>query len=141
MRYRRLTYRYAMIVTATNPGALQPFEDPLRTIRPGVALTRTLWSPPADVYETRDSIIVTVAVAGLDDRDVELLLYEDALVVEGRRRLPPPVEAEGVYRAVEIRQGPFRVEIPLDGPVDHERVEAKYEQGLLRVTLPKSHKR
>lgn len=140
MRYRRLTYRYAMILTATSPGALQPFEDPLRTIRPGVALTRTLWSPPADVYETRDFLSVTVAVAGLEEKDVDLLLYEDALVVEGRRRLPP-IEEEGVYRAVEIRQGPFRVEVPLNGPIDHERVEAKYERGLLRVTLPKAQKR
>ena len=43
-----------------------------------------------------------------------------------------------MYHAARIRQGPFRVELALPAPVDPERVEARYERGLLHVTLPKA---
>jgi HSP20 family molecular chaperone IbpA len=42
-----------------------------------------------------------------------------------------------VYHAAGIRQGPFQVEVVLPAAVDAERIEARYERGLLRVTLPK----
>jgi HSP20 family molecular chaperone IbpA len=42
-----------------------------------------------------------------------------------------------VYHAAGIRQGPFQVEVPLPAPVDPERVEARYEAGLLRISLAK----
>jgi HSP20 family molecular chaperone IbpA len=43
-----------------------------------------------------------------------------------------------VYHAAGIRQGLFRVELPLPAPVDPERVEARYDRGLLQVTLAKA---
>jgi HSP20 family molecular chaperone IbpA len=43
----------------------------------------------------------------------------------------------GTYHAAGVRQGPFRVELPLPAPVDGERVEALYDRGLLRISLPK----
>ena len=43
-----------------------------------------------------------------------------------------------MYHAAGIRQGPFRVELPLPAPVDPERVEARYDRGLLRITLPEA---
>jgi HSP20 family protein len=58
------------------------------------------------------------------------------LVVEGRRQLaaePGPAR----YHAAAIRQGPFRLEVPLPVAVDHDRVDARYERGVLRITLPK----
>jgi HSP20 family molecular chaperone IbpA len=55
--------------------------------------------------------------------------------VEGRRQLPAP--AEGVYHAAGIRQGLFQVDVPLPVPVDADRVEARYDRGLLRITLPR----
>jgi len=42
-----------------------------------------------------------------------------------------------VYHAAGIRQGLFQVDIPLPALVDAERVEARYERGVLRITLPK----
>jgi HSP20 family protein len=42
-----------------------------------------------------------------------------------------------VYHAAGIRQGPFQVEVPLPAPVDAAGVQARYEHGLLRITLPK----
>src|SRR5437868_6937536 len=82
------------------------------------------WAPDSDTYETARTIEVVVDLAGMDEDDFEVHLFEDALLVEGHRRLPAPHE-EAVYHAAAIRQGPFRVEIPLPAPVDSERVEAR----------------
>ena len=92
--------------------------------------------PTRDTYETATTVEIVVDLAGVDEDDFEVQLFEDALVVEGRRRLPSCQEG-AVYHAAGIRQGPFRVELPLPAPVDPERVEARYDRGLLRITLPK----
>jgi HSP20 family molecular chaperone IbpA len=42
-----------------------------------------------------------------------------------------------VYHSATIRQGPFQLEVPLPAPVSSEQVEARYDRGLLRITLPK----
>src|SRR5499427_8718846 len=98
--------------------------------------TRTRWRPDADIYETASAFEIVVDLAGVGDDDFEVQLFDDALVVEGQRRLLAPRES-AVYHAASIRQGPFRMNLPLPGPIDADRVEAHYDRGLLRVTLPK----
>ena len=132
MRYRRLSYRYAMVVRSGLPG---PFDDLWQTDRLRL-LVESRWRPDADSYETAATIEIIVDLAGVDEEDFEVQLFEDALVVEGRRHLARP-EAAATYYAVSIRQGPFRLELPLAAPVDAERVEVRYERGLLGITLPK----
>ena len=75
-------------------------------------LVRERWRPNADVYETARTIEMTVDLAGVADEDFEIQLFANALVVEGVRRLPSARE-DAVYHAAGIRQGPFRVELPL----------------------------
>src|SRR5439155_572664 len=58
------------------------------------------------------------------------------LVVEGRRQLPSCGE-DAVYHAAGIPQGWFRLELPIPARIDPERVEARYDRGLLHITLPK----
>lgn len=131
MRYRRIGYRYTMIVTQPTGwgGSWQ--------VRAGdVVLSHPHWHPDMDVYEADTALSVTVELAGVDDEELEVLLFEDALVIEGKRTLP--ITEEGVYHAAGIRQGPFRVEVSLPVPIDADRVEASYERGLLRVRLPKA---
>jgi HSP20 family molecular chaperone IbpA len=99
-------------------------------------LMETRWRPDADIYETASAFEIVVDLAGVGDDDFEVQLFEDALVVEGQRRLLAPRES-AVYHAASIRQGPFRMNLPLPGPIDADRVEAHYDRGLLRVTLPK----
>lgn len=99
-------------------------------------LMETRWRPDADIYETASAFEIVVDLAGVGDDDFEVQLFEDALVVEGQRRLLAPRES-AVYHAASIRQGPFRLNLPLPGPIDADRVEAHYDRGLLRVTLPK----
>ncbi len=132
MHYRRLSYRYAMVVRS---GSTWPFGDMWQSERLRL-LVQARWRPDADTYETATTIEIVVDLAGVEDDDFEVQLFEDVLVVEGRRHLPTLHEG-AVYHAAGIRQGPFRAELPLPVPVDPERVEARYEQGLLRITLPK----
>jgi len=133
MRYRRLGYRYAMILSAGQPRRLG---NALDAARIGFALAPPRWRPPADVVETPGAVLVTVELAGVDQDNLSVLLYDDMLIVEGQRRLAA-CEAGGVYHAAEIRHGPFRVEIPLPATVESGRVDARYEHGLLHIALPK----
>jgi HSP20 family protein len=132
MRYRRLSYRYTMVMRS---GQSWPFGDIWQSDRLRL-LVQPRWQPDTDVYETATTAEIIVDLAGLAEDDFEVQLFEDAVVVEGRRQLPS-CQAEAVYHAAGIRQGPFRVELPLPAPVDPERVEVRYERGLLRITLPK----
>jgi HSP20 family protein len=134
MRYRRLGYRYAMVLTASQPRQLA---QDWRAGRLSVLIAQPRWRPPADVYETAANVYVTVELAGVDPDELDVVLYEDAVVVEGQRRLPC-VDARGVYHVAEIRQGQFRLELPLPASVDLEQVEARYEGGLLQMTLARA---
>jgi HSP20 family protein len=117
------------------PGQTWPFGDLWQSDRLRL-LAEARWRPDADTYETATTVEIVVDLAGVEEDDYEVKLFEDALVVEGRRGLSPGEEAAR-YQAASIRQGPFQVELPLPAPVDTERVEARYDRGLLRITLPK----
>ncbi len=106
------------------------------SLRGPVALTSLHWTPDVDVYETPTGITVMAELAGVADEDCSILLFEDALVIEGRRLLPS-CEPGGAYHVAGIRQGPFRIEIPLSSTIDTERVEVQYDRGMLRMRLPK----
>ena len=132
MRYRRLRVRYAMVAPTAHAwpyGELWP-SDRVRI------LVQASWRPDADLYETAASIEVAVALAGVDEDDVEIELFDDVLVVEGHRRLPPAAP-EALYHAAGIRQGAFHLALPLPARIDAEQVQARYDRGLLRITLPK----
>jgi HSP20 family protein len=132
MRYRRLHHRYSVFMTAGGPRMLSsewrfgPAES---------VIAQTRWQPPTDVYETASSLCITIELAGVEPDDLDVMLYEDALAIEGQRRIA--CEERGVYHAAQIRQGQFRVDVPLPRPVEPEQIEARYENGLLRITVSK----
>lgn len=131
VRYRRLTYRYAMLAGGD-------VAWPFREIGPRERLPRPSpprWRPDVDVYEAAGTVQVLVDLAGVDDDDVEVQIFEDVVTVEGRRRLPPSEEG-AVFHAAAIRQGPFHAAVPLPARVDPDRVTAVYERGILKITLP-----
>jgi HSP20 family molecular chaperone IbpA len=131
MAYRRMTIRYARVRTEpTWPlgGAWETGQ--LRMLfQPG-------WRPDADVYETPRTIEMIIDLAGVEDDAFEVQLFENAVVIEGHRRLSAGSQ-DVLYHAAGIRQGPFHIELPLPARVDPDAVEAAYDRGLLRVTLPK----
>ncbi len=133
MRYRRVSYRYGVILAPSHRARVG---EAWQAHQAAVTPAEPCWRPRTDVVETPDAIHLTVELAGVDHEALDVLLFEDALIVEGQRRLPPS-RAGGVYHAAEIRQGPFRLELPLPTTIEPDRVEARYERGLLEMTLPK----
>lgn len=133
MRYRRTGTRYLGVVTARR--APSTYDLLVRGV--AFVVAPTAWRPAADVAETPDAIIVTVDLAGVADEDVEIVLHEDVLIVDGLRRPNPPA-ADVRYHAAEIRPGPFRLEVPLPSYVEAGEVSGEFERGLLRVRLPKA---
>jgi HSP20 family protein len=134
VRYQRLTYRRGVVVTG---GQLLPIGEGWRSVAPAAVLAEPRWRPRADVTETPTTIAVSVELAGIDPDEIEAVLYDDALIVSGRRQLAGP-GAGGVYLAAEISQGSFRLEIGLPVAVAPEPIEARYERGLLELTLAKA---
>ena len=133
MHYRRLHYRYAVVMAAERP---RPLGDAWDVVRPGATVALPSWRPPADVFETADCVMILVDLAGVELDDLEVVLFEDALIVEGQRHLPP-ADAPGVYQLAEIRQGPVRLEVALQSAIDPEQADAVYRQGILHMTVQK----
>lgn len=131
MHYRRFTARF---VHGARLGAHRDVLDPFWQMTL-VTVAPPAWRPAVDVCETAAGLTVVVEIAGLDEEQTNVALYADALVIEGDRT-GASCGPDGRYLRAEIRQGPFRVELPLPFPVDPEAVDATYEKGFLRVDLP-----
>lgn len=93
------------------------------------------WRPPTDVYETDDSIVVKVEVAGMAEDDFAITLADRTLIVAGIRR---DLSAKRGYQQMEIPYGEFRTDIHLSEAIAADSVEASYKDGFLLVTLPKA---
>jgi HSP20 family protein len=93
------------------------------------------WRPPTDVYETDDSIVVRVEIAGMGEADFNISLEGRILAIRGIRTDAPEKRA---YHQMEIRYGEFIIEVELPNKVNTDAIEASYKDGLLRVVLPKT---
>jgi HSP20 family protein len=99
------------------------------------------WTPAVNLYEDESAYVLCVDLAGIDKDRVEVRLEAGRVRLQGHRAVPTPRPPETLPRTVvhvmEIDHGPFCRDIELPAPVDRERVKATYEDGILRVVLPK----
>ena len=151
MRYRHVTYR-------STDGSQKQMEQHYRQLLNEVlrqsqqSIMHRSWRPQADIFESATRMTVKVELAGMKEEDIEVTLYEDALVISGVRQdehdeLNERDERDThdtqhshdnlYYYEAQIRYGPFRVEVFLSSPINREAVTARYENGFLRVNLPK----
>jgi HSP20 family protein len=93
-----------------------------------------VWSPPTDVFETEDALIVRIEVAGMREEDFEISLEGPNLTIRGTR---PDSSERRSYHQLEIPFGEFISDVELPVPVDADQIEAIYQSGFLRLVLPK----
>ena len=101
-----------------------------------VATSETSWVPAVDISETKDAVIVKAEVPGMEPKDIDISLSGDILTIKGEKRQQTEEKDENFHR-IETRYGAFSRSIRIPVPVDADRIEAKYEKGVLKVTLPK----
>lgn len=99
--------------------------------------THSAWRPPMDIHETAHAFLVKIEVAGAREESIEVALYPNALVVSGERVDDVEHDDEMCFHAAQVRYGPFRVDISLPTAIRQEDVTAGYDNGFLRVRLPK----
>lgn len=92
--------------------------------------------PTLDVEDAEDAIVISAELPGLGKDDVKLTVDHDVLVIRGEKREEKTEEEKGYYRT-ERSYGHFERRVPLPVEVKVDAVDARFEKGVLKVTLPK----
>jgi HSP20 family protein len=93
-------------------------------------------TPQLDVKETDKEIVVEAELPGIDEKDVSLALQDGVLTIRGEKKHEVD-EAKENYRIMERRYGSFQRSLRLPDTVDEDKVEASFNNGVLKVSLPK----
>ncbi|MCL4396034.1 MAG: Hsp20/alpha crystallin family protein [Chloroflexi bacterium] len=105
-------------------------------VRPGRVLDGTSGAYlPLDVYTTKDAVVIRAAVPGLSPDEVEVTVEGGTVTIRGEN-MPPKDEA--TYLLQEQRYGPFVRSIELAIPIQADKAEASFKNGLLTLTIPKA---
>jgi HSP20 family protein len=94
------------------------------------------WIPAMDLVETDDHLVLRGDLPGMTEDDVDIEIKDNVLTVSGERRAEHEDRGEGYHR-VERAFGSFSRSLALPQGVDAETIEAKFENGVLEVLVPK----
>ena len=94
-------------------------------------------SPHVDIAETDTEIEVSVELPGMDENDIDVSLTDEALTVKGEKKAERE-ERKKDYFVSERSFGSFQRSIPLPRGLDGDKASAKFEKGVLTVTVPRS---
>jgi HSP20 family protein len=100
------------------------------------SLTSSSFAPAVDVYEDEHNVTLKIEVPGIDEKDIDVRIENNTLTVHGERKIEKE-EKEENYRRVERQYGSFTRTFNLPPTVDAEKVQADYDKGVLKITLPK----
>ena len=104
-----------------------------------VSASHSAWTPNTDVYETPDSLVVKMELAGVEKEGLEVSLSDRLLLVRGQRKdLCRQRQHRCSFRQMEIDYGHFERRILIPCSVDGSRVRAQFHNGFLRIELPKA---
>jgi HSP20 family protein len=103
--------------------------------RPVGFVASAKWKPPTDIFETDETLIICMDIAGMTSEEFSVELADGILTIGGERKLRR--EGKPHYHAMEVQVGPFERRFRLPVPVDPESIRATYEHGFLEVRLTK----
>jgi HSP20 family protein len=113
------------------------FHDPFALLQSGFGQTGE-WNPTLDVTESEDQVTVRAEIPGVKPEELDVTVTGDTLVLAGEKKESSEKKEKGYWHS-ESRFGAFRRQVHLPAEVDAEHVDAKYENGVVTITMKKSH--
>ncbi|HEY9078007.1 MAG TPA: Hsp20/alpha crystallin family protein [Anaerolineaceae bacterium] len=110
-----------------------PFDAPLGRDW-GTPLSNFL--PKMNVSETENEVTVMMEVPGMDEKDISVTLGEDYLTVRGEKKAEKQDKGARFHR-MEFSYGSFCRQVPLPSPVDADKTDATFKNGVLSIRMPK----
>ena len=95
------------------------------------------WAPPVDIEETDDAYVIEAEAPGAKREDVNIELVGNELTISGEIK---ERERKGIVRRRKRRVGRFEYRVVLPDHVDGDKVEAKLDDGVLTVRVPKAER-
>ncbi|OIP59881.1 MAG: hypothetical protein AUK19_01330, partial [Candidatus Moranbacteria bacterium CG2_30_45_14] len=92
--------------------------------------------PALDIYQDKDNVVAKLALPGVDPKKVDITIENDVLTVSGSTEEKEEVKREDYYHR-EVRTGSFSRSVVLPMAVKGDNTEAKYDKGVLIITMPK----
>jgi len=94
------------------------------------------WSPSLDLMETQESLVAEIEVPGINPDKIDISVAPEMLTVSGEKKQETGGQEKN-YHVVERTYGIFSRSISLPTVVNPDRVEARYKDGILRITMGK----
>jgi HSP20 family protein len=94
------------------------------------------WSPSVDIYESENALVLSAEIPGLDEKDVEIKVENNTLSISGERKFEKETKEENYHR-IERSYGSFYRSFTLPNYIDHNKITAEHESGILKITMPK----
>jgi HSP20 family protein len=92
------------------------------------------YNPDMDIFETEMGFVIEAEVPGISKEDLKLNIEDDILTLEGEKKSENKDEE---YLRKESKEGGFSESFSLPENVDKDKIKAKFENGVLRITIPK----
>lgn len=106
-------------------------------VRPSTQASAGTGSLPLDLAENDDSYVVHATMPGVKPEDVQISIQGNQLTIRGETRAEEDRKDQN-WIVHERRSSSFHRTVMLPGPVNSEQAEARYEHGILTLTLPKA---
>ncbi|MBD2355090.1 Hsp20/alpha crystallin family protein [Tolypothrix sp. FACHB-123] len=94
------------------------------------------WTPAIELQDTNDSIILRAEIPGIEGKDLDVHVTREAVAIAGETRQETKNQ-EGRFFRSEFRYGKFQRIVNLPVPIQNDRVQAEFKNGILTLTLPK----
>jgi HSP20 family protein len=98
------------------------------------------WVPPMDLVEADEAFVLKADLPGLAEDDVSIEVQDNVLTVSGSREAEHERKEQGWFR-LERSYGSFSRSLTLPDGVDPEKVEARFDRGVLEIRIPKPEER
>lgn len=101
-------------------------------------LENELHMPSTDIRETKDAYEVTAELPGMKKEDIKVSMHDGVLTISAENKSETEEKKEGQVIRRERRYGKFLRRFAIGPDVQDDKVDAKFEDGLLKLTIPKS---